>query len=307
MYFRPEGERLSFGDVIEADWLFDVYLRPDAVSLHPEVDDVTGRVVRFTVRGAPPRKEQPPQKDAIAVAADFSEPWALAFGNNRLAIVLTDDCELETIYGRDVPGEGGPRKPRGRVLMAAIRAAGPEEVAGVRPGNASAFALPASEGPAFPGAIVELGRSFTVGVKSLLEHPDYRKVVSLDDEAKISLAQRWSAYATRHGPLVALAVGAVAGKLLEADGDPDRVAALRPVAAAPSGDWAVLAGAVASALTSAWHLEGPLGDRLLEEWEAGDPIGDDLATLVTLLATIRAASDAALGVLGEPTWGSRDP
>ena len=47
----PEGQRLGFGDVVSADWLYDLYLRHDAIALKWE-DGPGGR--RFLKNAAAP-------------------------------------------------------------------------------------------------------------------------------------------------------------------------------------------------------------------------------------------------------------
>lgn len=303
MYLAPTGDQLQFGDIISASWLYDIYLRPDAVAL--QADRVFGgRIQTFTVRGAAPRREPQPPNDAIAVAADFNEPWALAFGGLRGAIVLTDDCELETLYGRTVDGEEERRPPRGRILFAAIEGGVSEErIKSVNPGNVSNVPLPTEAGfPNFAGGIADLGRTFTVSTKSILARPEFERLVSLDADARSALSQRWDAFAARHGPLIAAQMSTTMAKLFDADGDPDRVAELRPVATAPRDDMAAMARGVRSALTSSWTLEGPIGDLMLAAWEEGCPPGTLVEDAVRTLESIRSGADAALEALGRPAW-----
>lgn len=299
MYLEPTGDRLSFGDVIEAAWLYDIYLRPDSVSLEVEIRD--GRIVNLTPRKVAPRSEPQPPRDAVAVNADFHQDWALAFGAQRGAIVLTDDCELETLYGRVIEGEA-PRKPRGRIMFAAVKKATGAEIAAVNDGNTSMFALPAQDDdPKFSGGIVDLGRTFTVNTKSLIDAPRYQTLVSLDVDARVSLSQRWDAYAARHGPLIAAQMSFTFAQLLDADGRPERVTELRK-GASPRSDLLDVADGVAAALTSAWTLEGPIGDRMLAAWEAGHPSGTLSAEAVAALESIRSGADAALAGLGQQSW-----
>jgi hypothetical protein len=302
MYLDPSPGPLRFGDVIEADWLFDIYLRPDAAALEADqiVDD---RIVSFTPRRQAPRKEPEPPRDVVAVHADFSDDWVLASGASRNAIVLTDDCELETLYGRTVAGEEVPRQARGRILFAAAKKATAGEIADVRK-NASNFALPVhASAPKFAGRIVDLGRTFTVNTKSLLASPDYKKVVALDNDTKVGLSTRWDAYAARHGPLIAEQMTLTMAKLFDSDGVAARVAELRPRKALPNEPWSVMGSAVASALTSGWMLEGPIGDLMLTAWEEGKPVDDKLRIkAITALLSMRAGADAALSILGESAW-----
>jgi hypothetical protein len=184
-------------------------------------------------------------------------------------------------------------------LLAAVRKASAEEIDAVGDWNASNFPLPASDDPAFAGAIVDLGRTFTVGTKSLLSAPDYTRLVSLDLDAKDQLARRWSGYAARHGPIIAEQMATTFAKVLAADGDSKKVEALRPIGAMPPDEYADLVDGIAAALTSAWTLEGPIGDRLLDAWEAGRTAGSLRDAAVEALLSIRDGADAALLVLGE--------
>lgn len=302
MYLAPTGDQLRFGDVIKASWLYDIYLRPDAVALQAD-RVVGGRIQTFLVRGAAPRTQLQPPNDAIAVTADFDEPWALAFGGLRGAIVLTDDCELETLYGRTVEGEAERRPPRGRILFAAVESAPEDRIKAVKAGNVSNFPLLADGSfPKFTGGIADLGRTFTVSTQSILARPEFERLVSLDADARSALSQRWDAFAARHGPLIAAQMSTTMAKLFDANGDRDRMAELLPLAAAPREDMAAMARGVRSALTSSWTLEGPVGDLMLAAWEDGRPPGSLVDDAIRTLESVRSGADAALEALGQPAW-----
>lgn len=118
----------------------------------------------------------------------------------------------------------------------------------------------------------------------------------------IGASQRWDAFAARHGPLIAAQMSTTMAKLFDANGDPDRVAQLRPGATAPQERMAAMARGVRSALTSSWTLEGPIGDLMLAAWAEGRAPGTLVDDAVRTLESVRGGADAALEALGRPAW-----
>lgn len=289
MYRRPEpDQRLGFGDVLEAEWLFDLYLRHDAVALEPR--DKGGGVV-YIPRAVPPRGEREPGKDVIASHAEFGDA-ALGFGNPRRAIILTDDCEMESLQGR---GHGG--RTRGRIVLAAVRRASADEIKEVRPGTFGLFALPPDEAEDFDGGIVELQRAFSVYLPSLLGDARPPRLVGLDAEAQGQLAVRWCAHATRHGPMVAQDGAHKLAGIMSAAGRVDVLAEIRERRREPEARHLTSAEYLAATLAQAWTIEGRVLDQVSDAWERGDPTDGSRAVVVEHLERLRALADSTIEAL----------
>lgn len=286
MYRTPApDERFGFGDVLEANWLFDLYLRHDAVALEPRPK---GGGVVYVPRAAAPRREREPGKDVIASHAEFGDT-TLGFGNLRRAIVLTDDCEMESLQGR----EGGGR-PRGRIVLAAIRPAPVTEIGDVRPGNFGLFALPPDDAVGFDGGIVELQRAFSVYMPSLLGDARPRRLVALDAEAQGQLAMRWCAHATRHGPMVAQdGAGKLAG-IMSAAGRDDLLVEIRERQREPEAQHLASAGRLFATLAQAWAIEGRVLDQVSDAWERGDSTDSSRAVVIEQLERLRDLADSTI-------------
>lgn len=294
---KSPDERLAFGDIVAADWLFDIYLRTDSQALvrHDFRDGKTG----FIIRPEPSR-----QGDDPILAQATMDPSDVVFGHGtrRAAIVLTDDCELATLVGeRDDSGWG----PRGRLLLASIRNATPEQIGRQKERrlDLGLHPLDADEASKFDGGVVDFNRAFSVQAKAMVEHRDrYERIVGLDRDGQIDLAARWAAHATRHGPLVAEASTLKLAQLLSADGDAERLAALRAAGNPGEASAERAATATLATLQAAWWLEGPYLDDVDRAVEIGEEPGPHRRRVIESLATIRSASDAALTALGEPSW-----
>ncbi len=286
MYRTPApDERLGFGDVLEADWLFDLYLRHDAVALEPRDK---GGGTYYVPRPVAPRREREPGKDVIASHADFGDA-ALGFGNPRRAIILTDDCEMESLQGR---GQGG--RPRGRIVLAAVRRAPAAEIGEVRPGNFGLFALPPDDADGFDGGIVELQRAFSVYVPSLRGDARPRRLVALNAEAQGQLAMRWCAHATRHGPMVAQdGAGKLAG-IMSAAGRDDVLADIRERRREPEARHLASAERLFATLAQAWAIEGRVLDQVSDAWEHGDSTDGSRAVVVEQLERLRDLADSTI-------------
>ncbi len=287
----PEGQRLGFGDVVSADWLYDLYLRHDAIALKWE-DGPGGR--RF-LKNAAAAPQRPAGKDHVLSHADTDE--ALGSGDPRRAIILTDDCEMQTFAER--------RTSAGRVLFASIRTGTPAEIEQARTAPTyRRFALPTDEALGFPGGIVEFQRIFSVSLPSLMQTPAvHTRQVGLDPEAQVALAQTLCAHVTRHGPLVSLKESGKLAMLLSANGDAEAVAAFKDETRTPDPEHAAIAAALAQALFEAWALEhGPL-NFVADAWERGDAPAESVAEVRARLVLARDAFDNALRVLDTGTAG----
>jgi hypothetical protein len=281
----PVTDRLGFGDVIFADWLYDLYLRHDAVALKWE--DQKGR--RVWIKNVAPDAERQPGKDGVLSHADE----AIGSGNPRQAIILTDDCEMETLQER--------RTSSGRILFAAIRPATPAEFAEAQASDTyRRFVLPPDTAIGFAGGIVELQRIFSVSLPSLATDPlVHKRLVALDPDAQTALAQYVCAHVTRHGPLVARKESAKLAMMMSANGDAAVVADFKKTGStrAPETAHAEIATALTKAMFEAWALEhGPL-NFVSDAWERGDAPGASVAEVKAQVERARDAFNDALRLL----------
>src|SRR5690242_9209950 len=128
MYVAARG-RLAFGSVIAAPWLFDIYLREDSAALAKRT--LRGGQIAYVAR--PEAPEGDTDFSVFAQATMDADDVVLAQGGRRMAIVLTDDCELASLAGER--SEGG--SPRGRILLAGVRKSNSEEIAEIRARSAN--------------------------------------------------------------------------------------------------------------------------------------------------------------------------
>lgn len=298
MYRLPAAdERLGFGDVILAPWLFDLYLREDAGALVPQA--IGGRTVLVKLP-EPPEVDREGRKDGVLAASDYRE-FAFGHGNSRRAIILTDDCEMESLQGR------GGRDARGRIVMAAIKDATDAEAASVPSLKYGQFGLP-SYGDDFPAGIINLEAAFAVHITALVNEqdpPTHKRLISLDATGQRELAERWCAHATRHGPLVAKREAGKFANLLTANGDRDIADRLDDPAdpLVPHLDHQAAARAIVAAAKAMWRLEGSVLDEIADAWAERQLPDAHTTKVIESLRTIRLAADRGLGSLGDPTWG----
>lgn len=274
------SDRLGFGDVISAPWLFDLYLRHDAVALAER--DRGGSRTWFEQPGT--RAEREAGKDGVLSHADH----ALGSGDRRQAIILTDDCEMESLLSKNSSG---------RILLAAVRVATSAELeAALARSTYRRFALPPDDASGFAGGIVELQRIYSVSLPSLAQNPPvHERVVSLDAEAQARLSQSLCAHATRHGPIVAARESAKLAMLMTANGDEDVIALFKARGSkkVPDSEHAAIAESITRCLSDAWQLEGRVLDEVSEAWERGDgPTGSVEAVKAELLRIHQAATEA---------------
>lgn len=285
MYVVPApGDRLGFGDVISAPWLFDLYLRHDAVAL--SYQDRRGGRQWFENRA--PRAGREAGKDGVLSHADF----ALGSGNPRMAIIVTDDCEMENLSRRAAAG---------RILVAGVEQAPADEIAlAATRSTYRRFPLAPDSDIPFAGGIVELQRIFSVFLPSLtVTPPAHERPVSLDPEARGRLSQSLCAHVTRHGPIVASQESAKLAKLMSANGDPAAVAELKASAGGrlPEPRHMAVAEALTRGLSHAWVLEGRVLDQVSDAWESGDPPTESVDAVREQLRLTRDSLDEALRLL----------
>jgi hypothetical protein len=270
MYEEP-NEEISFGDIFAAEWFFDAYLRRDAVPLV----EFTAKVGRGWKAAAPSR-----HRDAL-----------LAHGLQRRAVMLSDDCEVETILRR-----GG----RSRLIFAAIEElpvapSQAEEVLKTR--SFRRFPLPPADG--FPGGIVEFQQSFAVGIDGVkpADEGDPR-VARLDSAMRVQLEIRWNAYASRRGPLTHLDNAEKLARLLAAGSDAERLARLKAGEDVPGAAELNVAKAVAEALSTAWDIEGAVLNTVAEAYEVAGHSSEAVDRLADALKQLGSRAQRAAALLG---------
>lgn len=296
MYRTPApDDRLGFGDVIEAPWLFDLYLREDAGALVPQTINGRQALVKLP---EPPEADREGRKDGVLAASDYRD-FAFGHGNSRRAIILTDDCEMESLQGR---GRGATR---GRVAMAAIRDATDAEARAVPSLKYGLFGLPAHEG--FPPGIVVLEAAFAVHITALANDQGtrtYSRLISLDADGQRELSERWCAHATRHGPLVARREAEKFASLLMANGDGEIASRLEDPQdeLVPNPEYQAAAAAIVATAKAVWRLEGSVLDEIADAWAERQPPDAFRTMVVESLQTVRRAADRGLASLGADTW-----
>jgi hypothetical protein len=267
-------EELSFGDVCDAEFLYDVHVRKDARAMGRQTAPA-----KFAKRWG--REEETPYfVPGVDIRRD--EHYVLAHGQHQQAVALSDDCLIATALGRD---GGGPTTRR--LLFAPVVDATEEQLEAVGDGNFGRFPLPADEHH-YEHHIIDIRRCFMVDARDVHEAlaDDALRVRSLDDGTRDDLAIRWSAYALRRGPFVAedslakfaeylLASGHVADEQVAVD----------------------VATALADVVAAAWGYEGRGVEGAGTAQEDGRPPGDAVTTLVRELEQLHAVTDAALAAL----------
>jgi hypothetical protein len=183
---------LSFGDICEANFLYDVHVREDARAMGVEFASAKFAVKRWNID-----QQVPYFIPGIGIKAD--QNYVLAHGVHQQAVVLSDDCLIATALGRD--GAGPTSR---RLLFAPIVDATADEVEELAGGNFGRFPLPADDHVA-DHRIADLRRCFMVDARAVdaaLKAGGFQ-VRSLDDATRDDLAIRWAAYALRRGPFAA--------------------------------------------------------------------------------------------------------
>jgi hypothetical protein len=274
--YEPRPRRsVSFGDVCCAEFLHDVFVRADARVLRREEQAAS----KFWRNRVPDLPESFP---AFLAAGEGrrDEDYVLAHGAPHDAVVLSDDCVIESALGRD------DKQPKGRILMAPVIPADERALTQYRAAaSLGVFALDADEHVREP-RLVQLRRCFMVRAGDFA-HSAAADMVrhSLTDQARAALAARWTAYAARRGPLVAQDN---ARKLTEMVAAETR----RPVEEVGPTVFAIAKPVVAS-----WVFEGSALERAGAAWDARRRLADgdgeqevapDLRDLATTAAELRA-------------------
>lgn len=290
-----EEDQLRFGDVVEADWVFDLCLRDDARALIRQTVR-GGEVLIAQDRSAVTRRRDYP-KDIVLAHSGFDD---LALGHAsventttaRRAVVVSDDCDIQDAI----------KTGRGRLRIAGLVAlppAGTEEREHWLASEAfDRFPLrPQDElEPSFEGGVIEFQRTVAVMAKDLL---DLKPVLTIEDEQdRQNLRIRWTAHAARHGPAVTAQSALDLIKLLIIDGDEERARELRdahnPILDADDMEMIRRLKGVA-ALT--WTLEGGNVDAIAAALERGDAPDTSLDTTADLLERLGAACAEAVAAV----------
>jgi hypothetical protein len=273
MYEAP-GPEISFGDIFSADWFFDAYVRADAVPL-----------VEFTAKGA--GKAWKPAKPSN------HRDYLFAHGQQRQAILLSDDCEIDTILAR-----GGRR----RLIFAAIERlpvskSQAEEALATRAFRR--FPLP-PEGD-FHGGIAEFQQLFGVATDAIQPTSgEFPRFVRLDPEMRLKFEMRWNAYAARRGPLSHIDNAEKFARLLAAAGSKETLEKLKTGEVAPGTTELELAKEVAGVLGMAWEIEGAVMNGIAEAYEREDTSSAARDRLLSGLKDLAARAQRAVARLEAP-------
>jgi hypothetical protein len=187
-YLPAPRAELSFGDVCEAEFLFDVHLRADARALTREETSAPFAKKNWGLDSAIPY--------FVPLPGETTSNYVLGHGRQRRALVISDDCFITSALGR----EGGT--PDGRVMFAPVIDANQEDMDKLTELPTYGRLGLDADGVHGQHAIVELRRAFMADARDIAAAGAAFVVRSLDDRARDELAIRWAAYALRRGKFV---------------------------------------------------------------------------------------------------------
>jgi len=272
VYEEPSGN-ISFGDIFAAEWFYDAYLRRDAVPL-----------VEFSAKGG---------RGWRATRPSDRRDTLFAHGQQRQAILVSDDCEVETILRR-----GG----RSRLVFAAIDRLPVGRTQADEALETKAFrrfGLPPEGG--FSGGIVEFQQLFGMAADGVeAQDGTDPRVARLGGEMLLQFEMRWNAYAVRRGPLTHVDNAEKLARLLSADGDAAKLARIKEAADVPKTEELAVAKAVAEALAAAWEIEGALMNRIADLYEHGGDVTEVREALANALIDLGARGQRAAALLRPP-------
>ncbi len=241
-FYAEVAEDVSFGDIFDADFLHDVFLKADAVQLGS-------------------RDVQEKHGGGLSYAANYerNRKYVLGRGGPYRALLIADNCLVDRVLAQGQI----ERRPQGRLLFAPIiETSSSEELK-----DFGRFALPEWPGR-LPASVAELRRCFMVDAPDIVSHREHR-VGRLTTGAAAELEVQWNAYAARRGPLAnarnAEKVAELATRGAGAGGEPDQELAYL-VAGALAAGWQV-EGDSLEAVADAYS-EGRSGDSELQDLEA---------------------------------------
>jgi hypothetical protein len=275
-YTRPVGE-IQFGDIFEADYLFDIFIRGDSAEIPgyqvpAHLAEAMGR--KMVGRPLP---AQPFDIHSPAFPPRTGQDFVRAHGAKRRAVILSDNCAIATAFGYD---DREHAKKAGRLLFAPIADATDKEIQALLK-QAGYGRFPLEAAGFFPGGVVELRRAFMVDLRAI--KPEQR--VARPDKGLAELLEvRWSAYSARRGPDV---FNTNAHKLKSLLSRPSE----------PGVDEEEAAARVAEVLSLAWRLEGGALEEAAAAWDKdrdGNPAVEELLDVLRLLEQAAAAAAAKL-------------
>ncbi len=263
----PEAQEVCFGAVCSAVWLYDIALRSTSHKLfrskvlpperarkkygHEDVDNFT--LIR--------------PKDDSPILSD--QPDALAFGTEwKEAVVLSDDCYIESCKGRFNPALSRREDPAGRIVLAPLRKRVADDEKDLRRMTALyACPLPASDH--FPeDRVAVLWRAFSIDAAHIWNTDDDRSINSdltvvrfLTEDGRSALAERWAAHSTRRGPLVAADNARKFDDILQKSGVTNETARRDIV------------DGLSDVADDYWQYEGNPMEAIADEYEAADTQG----------------------------------
>jgi hypothetical protein len=275
-YTRPTGE-IKFGDIFEADYLFDVFVRADSAAIPGyEVPAQLAEAFGKKVVGHP-LPPQPFDLHSPAFPTRSGQDFVRAHGGKRRAVIMSDNCTIATAFGYD---ERSQAKKAGRLLFAPLVDASEKEIeAVVKQAGYGRFSFEPSG--FFAGGVVELRRAFMVDLRAI--QPEQR-VARPDPDLAELLEVRWSAYAARRGPDVFNRNAHKLKSLLSRPGEPD-------------ADDEEAAARVADVLSVAWRLEGDSLEEAASAWDKDYDAEPAIAELIEGLRTLEQAAAAAAAKL----------
>jgi hypothetical protein len=276
-YALPTGE-IEFGDIFEADYLFDIFVRADSTAIPgyqapAKLAEPMGR--KLVGRPLP---AEPFDIHSPVFPPRIGQDFVRAHGAKRRAVILSDNCVIATAFGYD---DRKQAKRAGRLIFAPIVDATAKEIETVSK-QAGYGRFPLDPTGFFPGGIVELRRAFMADLRAI--KPEQR--LARPDPALAELLEvRWSAYSARRGPDV---FNTNAHKLKNVVARPDEPGVAEKEAAAR----------VAEVLGLAWRLEGGPLEEAAAAWDKGHDAEPAIAALVDGLRELEQAAASAATKLG---------
>lgn len=265
-----------FGDVFRADFLLDVHVRADAVTLG-EAQLSARQVRQLATLGVPPTGSVDIYSPAFSDSTGFV--LARATGASGTAMLVSDSCAVATalVQGRQKRSVGG------RLLFVPVLVDPPPAVWERLRKRTDFGRLALDPHAAWPdGAIAELRLCFMVDARDVKVNLDAR-IATLSPAGADELAARWAAFATRRGPIAYEQSAAKLGHVLAAR------------AGVAVGDQHVAVGdEVARTLDLAWTLEGGDLEEVVDRY-AAHAVGELLPadTDAILDATVAKLRDLA--------------
>lgn len=265
-YLATPRAELSFGDVCEAEFLFDVHVRADARALTREETSAQFTNKRWGIDS--------PVAYFVPLPGEPEGNYVLAHGAKRCALVLSDDCLIASALGR----EG--QAPHGRITFSPIVDATQEEFDQLAElPSYGRFGLAADEVHG-QHAIVELRRCFMVDARDVAAASAALSLRSLSHDIGDALASHWAAYALRRGKFVV-------------EDNLEKFAELLLAADLTEEDATRFAVAVGTVAAAGWRYEGKAIEDAGIAFDDGrppKPVVDELEVQLVQLSELVAAA-----------------